>query len=402
MQEQPEPPARSRGLVRIWFATFTFVVALQGIVPMFPFYRERFGLSEGDLTLVFAMYSLTLIPTLLLQGPLSDARGRKTILLPTLGLAVLASLVMASANGLPWLIVGRVLQGLSTGAFWGAGAAFARDLTPDHRRDDAALLFTVTFPAGLGVGAVGFGAVASATDSIVVPWLVHAVMMVAAALLVSTVPETVRTRRPWPRLSLRIGLPRGNERGFLWFVAPLTFVFATVQALALALAPTLLGHVIDGAAPAQAGLMVGMVMALAVTTQLATRNSLNVYQSAVIGGIGTVSGGLAVAASILVGSVAMLLPSMALLSMGSGLAFRGVLSLSERMSPEDTRAEVLSACTALLYLGAGLPTLASGYLIDLTSLGATIVGMMSGAAVILVVALLRGRAPLGEALRSPT
>ncbi len=47
---------------------------------MFPAYAKVYGLSPLGVTLLFATYTLLVIPALLIFGPLSDVKGRRELL----------------------------------------------------------------------------------------------------------------------------------------------------------------------------------------------------------------------------------------------------------------------------------------------------------------------------------
>src|SRR5919201_2708045 len=64
--------------------------------PLLLVYRQSLGLGTGTLEAMFGLYALGQIPGLLLAGPLSDARGRRTVVIPAAGLSLLASLVLAA------------------------------------------------------------------------------------------------------------------------------------------------------------------------------------------------------------------------------------------------------------------------------------------------------------------
>src|SRR5215470_7369103 len=70
----------------------------QQFTPMLLVYRQALGLTTGTLEAMFGVYALGLIPGLLLAGPLSDARGRRTVVLPAAGLSLVASLALAAAG----------------------------------------------------------------------------------------------------------------------------------------------------------------------------------------------------------------------------------------------------------------------------------------------------------------
>ncbi|MGI8505375.1 MAG: hypothetical protein ACR2MK_00975 [Solirubrobacteraceae bacterium] len=55
------------------------------ITPMLLVYRHQLGLGTGTLEAMFGLYALGLIPGLLLAGPLSDAVGRRRVVMPPPG-----------------------------------------------------------------------------------------------------------------------------------------------------------------------------------------------------------------------------------------------------------------------------------------------------------------------------
>ena len=52
--------------------------------------------QHRTLEALFGVYALGLIPGLLLAGPLSDARGRRAVVLPAAGLSLAASVTLAA------------------------------------------------------------------------------------------------------------------------------------------------------------------------------------------------------------------------------------------------------------------------------------------------------------------
>jgi MFS family permease len=93
-------------------------------------YRQRLRLDTGTLEALFGVYALGLIPGLLLAGPLSDARGRRPVIVASavLSLAGTVALMVAGHDAAP-LYVGRFLTGLGSGAAFGAGTAWLRELS---------------------------------------------------------------------------------------------------------------------------------------------------------------------------------------------------------------------------------------------------------------------------------
>src|SRR5690242_21712589 len=101
-------------------ATFAVVMASTTVpTPLYPFYEQRFGLTSLDVTVVFAVYGAGVMASLFVLGRLSDHIGRKPPLAAGLAVAVVAMVLFAVAGGLPELLAGRALIGVSAGLYTG-------------------------------------------------------------------------------------------------------------------------------------------------------------------------------------------------------------------------------------------------------------------------------------------
>src|SRR5690242_18714747 len=116
--------------VRAGAALFGAAWGSNQFTPMLLVYRQQMGLSTGTLEALFGVYALGLIPGLLIAGPVSDARGRRPVIIAsaTLSLAGTLALILAD-HGLTPLYTGRFLIGLGSGAAFGAGTAWLRELS---------------------------------------------------------------------------------------------------------------------------------------------------------------------------------------------------------------------------------------------------------------------------------
>src|SRR5262249_41948225 len=84
-----------------------FVLLLAGNLPtpLYAVYRARFGFSGTELTLIFAVYAMALIPSLLVFGQLSDRVGRKRVIAGGLCAAAIGLALLAVAQSTTWLFV---------------------------------------------------------------------------------------------------------------------------------------------------------------------------------------------------------------------------------------------------------------------------------------------------------
>src|SRR5260221_9593838 len=93
------PAARpGRSLAVLAFGLGSFFAASSAPTPLYRLYQQDWGFSSGMLTLVFAVYALSLLLALLTTGALSDHLGRKPVILAALVLEIVSLAVFALAG----------------------------------------------------------------------------------------------------------------------------------------------------------------------------------------------------------------------------------------------------------------------------------------------------------------
>jgi MFS family permease len=112
----------------------TLLASSSAPTPLYATYQVRWGFSPVTITVIFGVYALAVLASLLVVGSLSDHVGRRPVLITALGAQAIVMLLFAFAGEVEVLLVARVLQGLATGAAIGAiGAglvAFIPDVAP--------------------------------------------------------------------------------------------------------------------------------------------------------------------------------------------------------------------------------------------------------------------------------
>ncbi len=339
--------------------------------PMLLVYHHALGLSTGTLEAMFGAYAVGLIPGLLIAGPLSDAFGRRVVVIPAVALSLLASVALvAGSDSEALLFVGRLLAGISSGAVFGAGTAWLREtaMPPIGSADvsTAARRAAVAMTVGFAAGPLIAGLLAQwGPAPRVVAYLPHIVLMAVVLVAVLAVPETVATdgeRR------VRFAAPEVRHPRFRRVVAPMApWVFAA-PAVAFALLPSVVGanRATDGIALTAA---ITSVTALAgvliqpLARRLEARARAN---SAAIVGL------LVMTAGLLLSAVAaheqqtwMLVPCAIVLGSGYGLCLVAGLLEVQRLARDGSLGGLTAVYYALTYLG-----FASPYLLALGAHGA--------------------------------
>jgi MFS family permease len=75
--DKPEP-ARRAGEVAFWLIGYVFAALILGTAlpaPLYAIYQRQWHFSSGVLTLIFAVYAVAVLATLLLAGRASDQAG---------------------------------------------------------------------------------------------------------------------------------------------------------------------------------------------------------------------------------------------------------------------------------------------------------------------------------------
>lgn len=103
-------------------------LSIDAYLPAFPAIGHAFGAAPGVVQQTLSGYLFAYALMSLFHGTLSDSFGRRPVILTSLVLYIAGSLCAAFAPGLSWLILGRVVQGLSAGAGMIVGQAIVRDM----------------------------------------------------------------------------------------------------------------------------------------------------------------------------------------------------------------------------------------------------------------------------------
>lgn len=121
--------------------------SIDTIFPAFPAMGASLGADKVDMQQTISVYLLAYALMSLVHGPLSDAIGRKRVILGGLAVFTLASVGCALAGDLPTMLAFRALQGLSAGVGLIVGRAVIRDVL--HGDDAQRLMSQVSMIFGI-------------------------------------------------------------------------------------------------------------------------------------------------------------------------------------------------------------------------------------------------------------
>lgn len=115
----------------------------------------------GRVGTFFGAYTGAAVLTRVLGGGLSDAVGRRAVILPTLVMLAGAVFLLAFVRNVPMLALAAGLFGLAQGMSYPTLNAFAVDLTADAHLGRVQALFNGAFNLGVTTSAFAFGTIAA-------------------------------------------------------------------------------------------------------------------------------------------------------------------------------------------------------------------------------------------------
>jgi MFS family permease len=339
------------------------------ITPLYSLYQRKFGFSEITLTLIYAVYVVGNVATLLLFGQISDNLGRKRVALPALGLAGASALLFVFAQGTAWLYAGRLLIGLAVGILSGTGTAWLAEQFGPGRRPDATVTAATANLTGIAIGPVLGGVLAQyAPAPLVLPFLAYLAIVVIVVVVIARTPDTrepVVHKLTDLRVRPRIGVPRDRLRSF---TAPAVTGFVTfaLGGLYFALIPGIVIRDLHETNVAVGGLVVCELAVVATAGILLGRRLTPA--TAMVGGLLCLLPAVAlVVAAQAAQSMGLLLLASALGGAAMALGYRGSLEVVNEIAPDDRRAEVVSSYFIACFVGNSVPVIGIGVLSTLTS-----------------------------------
>jgi predicted MFS family arabinose efflux permease len=335
----------------------TFLAGSSAPTPLYAVYQAEWGFSPITVTVIFGIYAVAVLATLLVLGSLSDYVGRRPVLVSAALVQVAAMAIFASAHNVETLVAARVIQGIGTGAAAGAVGAGMLDID----RQKGAIANSVAPMIGTATGGMVSG--------LMIQWLpaptklvyvVLGTIFAAQALGAALMPETV-TRRPGALASLKpsFELPRHVRTPMLLAAPALVGSWALIGFYG-SLGPSLVRRLVGGGSLALGGLVLFVMAASGVLMVLTTR--ARTPHRVMTLGTGTLIAGVAVTlVAISRTSIVGFFAGTAIAGAGFGASFQGAVRSVTLVAAPHERAGVLSILYVIAYLAMGLPAVAGGF-----------------------------------------
>lgn len=367
------------------FVLLCFFAASSAPTPLYHLYQQAWGFSSALLTIIFAVYALSLLATLLVFGSLSDYLGRRPVIFLGLLLEIVSMLVFITATDVSGLILARVLQGVATGIATSAlGAAM---LDSDARQGP--LLNSITPMIGMALGALGTSALvayaplpmALAYGLLLTAFVGQALYLLRVAETVTPQPGVLKTLRP------RLAVP-AQARSMLLLVLPADIAAWALGGFFLSLAPSLLAAATGSTSVLNGGFAVA---ALTISGALSIHSlRLRAPRLALLVGCSFLAIGVSVIlAAVNLGWLWLFFTGAVVAGVGFGASFLGALRLLLPLAHAHERGALMAAFLALSYLAFCVPALIAGVSIKAAGL-VTTTNVYGGMVVLLALSALAG------------
>jgi len=360
---------RSAGFVAVTAMLVLFMAAAGAPTPLYVVYQQKWGFPTSTLTLIFAVYVLGLLATILVVGALSDHVGRRPVLGAAIALEVVALVLFLTAGGVVTLLLARLAQGVATGAAITTLSAAVVDLTASTRAARAGLITSVATLLGLAGGSVGAGALVEFAPA--PTQLVYVVLLVgalAAGITTAVLPETA-SRRPGALASLRprVGMPGYLRTEFL-SITPILLASWALGGLYLSLGPSVAALLLGVTDHLVGGLVATLLCGTGALTAVLLRNwplpRLLLLAAALlaVGTVGTLG-------AIDVGSGPLAALGTVVAGVGFGAAGLGAFGTMAALARPTERGAVFALTYVVSYLAFSVPAVVAGVAANVVGLG---------------------------------
>jgi len=179
---------KNRGLYIIALIAFVNMLGYGIIIPILYAYSKKFGLSDFENGLLFAIFSICQFIATPIIGRLSDKYGRRPLLIISIAGTAVSFFMQAFAPTALFLFLARALDGLTAGNIPVAFAVISDSTKPEERAKafgliGAAFSFGFVFGPAIAAFTIGFGQA--------IPFLIAGVITTIAVILTMLfLPET--------------------------------------------------------------------------------------------------------------------------------------------------------------------------------------------------------------------
>lgn len=167
-------------------------------LPTMPVLQDYFHTTANLMQSTEAAWFAGSMALQLLVGPLSDAYGRRPVLMGSLGLLFTGSLLCALSPSIWWFIGGRFIQGTASSGIMAVGFASVHETAPNEREATKMLAFvSMATTAAPIIGPLVGGYIAQVSSWQMTFYIVNVLALVSMGICYFVLPESQLQRGPF-------------------------------------------------------------------------------------------------------------------------------------------------------------------------------------------------------------
>lgn len=200
MQSSSKPSATSASVLALVLAGLAMLgpFSVDTYLPAFPDIQRSLNATPLEVQQTLTAYMFSFAVMILWHGALSDAFGRRSIILISLAVFAVATLACASVHSVEYLWVFRMLQGVSAGAGVVIGRAITRDLYAGAEAERMLSLVTMIFSISPAIAPMVGGWIVTISSWRTIFLVLFAYTVLLLWLCYRKLPETLPLTRRQP------------------------------------------------------------------------------------------------------------------------------------------------------------------------------------------------------------
>lgn len=233
------------------------------ISSLFPLYSQYYQLNSFQITVLFAIYAVFLIPSLLIVSARGNYWGVKRVIRYSILISIVSTLIFLVSFDVWMLYAARILEGIAYGTFTGTAVAFLIKNTPPERISTAIKLSGITVLIGFGLGPAIAGLIVEYVHfhPLRLPYWVLFFMLFSSLVFLEMLPkhEDPQAQKP-AKTKITLGVP-SNIRSHFWsFIGLPIFTVFTFGGIVFSLIPSFTKNVIQTANLSISGLLILLLL----------------------------------------------------------------------------------------------------------------------------------------------
>ncbi|NBD25024.1 MFS transporter [Paenibacillus glycinis] len=356
------------------------------ISSLFPVYAEHFNMNNLEITILFAIYALVLLPSLLITGANGDYWGQKKVLRFSILISIASTVFFILSVNIWMLYFARVLEGIAYGVFTGVASAYLLKQTALNKTESMLKISGAATNLGFGLGPAICGLTIQYLHfaPLRMPFWILLGMLLFSSILLEFLPND--DNRSAEKRKISMGIPKNMTGPFWSFIALPIFALFTLAGVALSLIPLFVRNVMHSSNLSISGLLILLLLGGGSMLQFFPWPAHPVVRMR-ISILALIIGSWIIGYSGEISNLPLLWVGILLEGLGSGWTFQAALRFSGELPKPEECTRVITAFYICAYAGFIIPPVTVGLLTLVFQLNTSLMIINAFASIIIIYVL---------------